>query len=55
MIAVPSVFLFSIELTMEEVQSTLKSLVIGKACGPGQIKNRILKELPIEIAPVLTD
>ena len=37
------------------VQSTLKSLVTGKACGPDQINNRILKELSIELAPVLTD
>ena len=42
-------------MTMEEVQSTLKSLVTGKACGPDQIKNRILKELAIKMAPVLTD
>ena len=47
--------LSSIELTIEEVQSTLKSLVTGKACGPDQINNRILKELSIELAPVLTD
>ena len=39
--------LFSIELTIEEVRSTLKSLVIGKACGPDQINNRILRELAI--------
>ena len=45
--------LFSIELTIEEVQSTLKSLVTGKACCPDQINNRILKELAIELAPVL--
>ena len=41
-----------IELTVEEVQSTLKSLVTGKACGPDQINNRIFKELAIELAPV---
>ena len=46
--------LSSIELTIEEVQSTLKSLVT-KACGPDQINNRILKELSVELVPVLTD
>ena len=33
----------------------MKSLVTGKACGPDQTNNRILKELSIELAPVLTD
>ena len=47
--------LSSVELNTEEVQSTLKSLVTGKACGPDQINNRILKELAVELAPVLTD
>ena len=47
--------LSSIELTIEEVQSTLKFLVTGKACGPDQINNQTLKELFIELAPVLTD
>ena len=47
--------LSSIELNTEEVQSTLKSLVTGKACGPDQINNRILKEPAVELAPVLTD
>ena len=39
--------LSSIELNTEEVQSTLKSLVTGKACGPDHINNRILKELAV--------
>ena len=47
--------LSSIDLNTEEVQGTLKSLVTGKACGPDQINNRILKELAVELAPVLTD
>ena len=47
--------LSSIELNTEEVQSTLKSLVTSKACGPDQINNRILKELAVKLAPVLTD
>ena len=46
---------FSIELTIEEVQSILKSLVTGKAWGPDQINNRLFKELAIELATVLTD
>ena len=51
-----NVTLSSIKLIIEEVQSTLKSLVTGKACGPNQINNIILhvKELAIELAPVLT-
>ena len=46
--------LSSIELTIDEVESTLKSLAIGKACGPDQINNRILKELAVELSPPLT-
>ena len=38
-----------------EVTCKRKSLVTGKACGPDQINNRILKELAVELAPVLTD
>ena len=51
----PDSILSSIELTTDEVESTLKSLAIGKACGPDQINNRILKELAIELSPPLTD
>ena len=50
----PDSILSSIELTIDEVESTLKSLAIGKACGPDQINNRILKELA-ELSPPLTD
>ena len=51
----PDSILSSIELTIDEVESTLKSLAIGKACGPDQINNRILKELAVELSPPLTD
>ena len=39
----PDSILSSIELTIDEVESTLKSLAIGKACDPDHINNRILK------------
>ena len=51
----PDSILSSIELTIDEVESTLKSLAFGKACGPDQINNRILKELAVELSPPLTD
>ena len=47
--------LSSIELTIDEVKSTLKSLAIGKSCGPDQINNIILKELAFDLSPPLTD
>ena len=37
----PNSILSSIKLTIDEDKSTLKSLAIGKACGPDQINNRI--------------
>ena len=51
----PDSILSSLELTIYEVESTLKSLAIGKAWGPDQINNRILKELAVELSPPLTD
>ena len=51
----PNSILSSINLTIDEVKSTLKSLAIGKACGPDQINNRILNELAVELSPPLTD
>ena len=41
-------------LTADEVRSVLKSLPIGKASGPDDISNRILKELADQIAIPLT-
>ena len=40
----------SIILTPVEVESVLKSLSIGKTSGPNGLSNRILKELPKELA-----
>ena len=51
----PDSILSSIELTIDEVENTLKPLAIGKTCGPDQINNRILKELAFELSPPLTD
>ena len=45
----------SIHLEIEEVFSILKSLQVGKACGPDMINNRILKEIADSVSPVLTD
>ena len=33
----------------------MKSLAIGKACGPDQINNQVLKEQAVELSPPLTD
>ena len=41
-------------LTADEVRSVLKSLPIGKASGPDDISNRVLKELADQIAIPLT-
>ena len=35
----PNSILSLIEFTIDEVKSTLKSIAIGKACGPHQINN----------------
>ena len=40
----------SVILTPLEVESVLKSLPTGKASGPNGLSNRILKELPKELA-----
>ena len=45
----------SIHLKIEEACSILKSLQVGKACGPDMINNRILKEISDSVSPVLTD
>ena len=45
----------SIHLEIEEVCSILKSLQVGKVCGPDMINNRILKEIADSVSPVLTD
>ncbi|MCG8113323.1 MAG: reverse transcriptase family protein, partial [Candidatus Thiodiazotropha taylori] len=41
----PNITLDSLTITVEEVESTLRSLPLGKAAGPDLINNRILKEL----------
>ena len=51
----PSNTLDSIHLEIEEVCSILKSLKVGKACGPDMINNQILKEIADSVSPVLTD
>lgn len=45
--------LCNIQITEEEVESTLKSLSTGKASGPDNINSRILKELSHELASPL--
>ena len=47
--------LSSISLTPDEVETTLKSLPVGKATGPDEISNRMLKEISREIAAPITD
>ncbi|MCG8096458.1 MAG: endonuclease/exonuclease/phosphatase family protein, partial [Candidatus Thiodiazotropha endolucinida] len=42
--------LSTITLTPLEVQSTIHTLKVGKACGPDGISNRILKELSSELS-----
>ena len=44
----------SIFVQTEEVCAILKSLATGKACGPDQINNRVLKEVAESIAEPLT-
>ena len=46
--------LVSIFVQTEEVCAILKSLATGKACGPDQINNRVLKEVAESIAEPLT-
>ncbi|XP_053383663.1 uncharacterized protein LOC123535923 [Mercenaria mercenaria] len=45
----------SISITQEEVAITLQSLTLGKAAGPDNINNRVLKELSQELAKPLCD
>ena len=42
-------------ITADEVQSTLKSLSIGKATGPDSISNRLLKEFAVPLSEPLAD
>ena len=46
--------LSSIIITADEVQSTLKSLSIGKVTGPDSISNRLLKELTVPLSPIFS-
>ena len=49
----------NIVFTKLEVESVLKTLVVGKASGPNGLRNRILRELASELstlsAPFLTN
>ena len=45
----------SLSLTPDEVETTLKALPIGKAAGPDEISNRLLKEISREISVPLTE
>ena len=46
--------LSTIVIHYDEVCSVLKALPVGKACGPDQINNRVLKEVAESIAGPLT-
>ena len=52
---VPDYNLESLNISREEVESTLKSLPLGKAAGPDLINNRILKELAQPLSLPLCD
>ena len=52
---VPDYNLDSLNISREEVESTLKSLPLGKAAGPDLINNRILKELAQPLSLPLCD
>ena len=45
----------SIHLAFEEISYILKSLQVGKACGPDMINDRILREIADSVLPILTD
>ena len=47
--------LSSIIITADEVQSTLKSLSVGKATGPDSISNHLLKELAVSLSEPRVD
>ena len=51
----PTVTIDSIHLETQEIYSILKTLQVGKACGPDMINNRILREVADFVSPVLTD
>ena len=51
----PSIVMQDIVFTYDEVNSTLKSLPLGKASGPDGVDNRILKELADELSQPLCD
>ena len=54
-INVPDYNLDSLSVTVEEVESTLRSLPLGKAAGPDLINNRLLKELSQPLSYSLCD
>lgn len=45
----------SIQITVNEVEDTLKSLKLGKASGPDNLNNRILKELAEPLSKPLSE
>ena len=51
----PTVTIDSIHLKTKEMYSILKTLQVGKACGPDMINNGILREIADSVSPVLTD
>ena len=51
----PTVTIDFIHLETQEIYSILKTLHVGKACGPDMINNRILREIADSVSPVLTD
>ena len=53
----PTVTIDSIHLETQEIYSILKTLHVGKACGPDHdmINNRILREIADSVSPILTD
>lgn len=54
-LTVPVHSLASIFVENDEVSLILKSLTTGKACGPDEINNKVLKEVADVISPPLTD
>ena len=45
----------SIHLEIEKISSILKSLQVGKTCGPDMINYQILRKIADSVSPILTD
>ena len=54
-LVLPPFKLDSLSITVDEVETTLKSLQTGKAAGPDSISNKLLKELAQPLSFPLTD